>query len=276
MRRLLVLLMFLVPVSLWAGALPHSSAVPGGIALIPVDGIDGTPPQVRFKDVPVLVVPDGNAYVAVIGLALSTDPGTHQIEIVSSAGTELRSFAVTDKEYLTQHLTIQDQSKVDLSQEDLDRHWRERAIVRETLKTFSDSLPDLQFLQPVPGPYANTFGKRRVINGQPRNPHSGMDIAAPEGTPIMAPADAVVVHTGDHFFSGNVVYLDHGHGVLTMYAHLSRTDVKEGQAVRRGEVIGTVGATGRVTGAHLHWGVYLNRTAVDPALFLPAESAAQN
>ena len=115
---------------------------------------------------------------------------------------------------------------------------------------------------------SSRFGLRRIFNGQPRNPHAGLDVAASTGTPVRAPSEAVVANTGDYFFNGNTVFLDHGQGLITAYMHLSRIDVRPGQQVKRGELLGTIGATGRVTGAHRHWAVILNNTPVDPELFL--------
>jgi murein DD-endopeptidase MepM/ murein hydrolase activator NlpD len=121
---------------------------------------------------------------------------------------------------------------------------------------------------PLDGPRSGSFGLRRVFNGQARNPHSGMDIAAPVGTPIACPAPGRVIDTGDYFFNGRTVWIDHGAGWLSMMCHLSRIDVKVGQFLPTGAKLAEVGATGRVTGPHLHWSVALNRVLVDPALFL--------
>ncbi len=129
----------------------------------------------------------------------------------------------------------------------------------------------LKFIKPAQGPYSSSFGLRRFFNKQPRNPHSGLDIAAEKGTPIIAPAAGVVINTGDYFFNGKTIFLDHGQGLITMYCHMKEISIKEGDFVNVNDMLGTVGSSGRVTGAHLHWSVILNNTTVEPLLFLKTD-----
>ena len=253
-----------------AGAidLPQQRLAPGGIARIAL-GASAVAPSARFNGVPVLVVPDGTQWTAIVGIALAAKPGTATLDVQRRDGTHTSvSFAIKPFHYAEQRLTVAP-GQVDLSKDDLARYERERTHLAQVGATFSEPLPVALLLrQPTPGPRSSSFGLRRVFNGQSRNPHSGMDIAAAQGTPVIAPAAGRVIDTGNYFFNGNTVWLDHGAGLLTMVCHLSAITVKVGDEVATGAVIGAVGATGRATGPHLHWSVSLNRAMVDPALLL--------
>ena len=248
---------------------PRPLAVPGGVARLSL-GPAATRPaaQVRIgnAEVPLLVVGDAIEWTALVGIALAAVPG----EAAISSGGRTLAYTVAPKQYREQRLKVAPRT-VDLSAEDNARYEREHAHLTAVMATFSDGRPEGLHMQvPVPGRRSSSFGLRRVFNGQARNPHSGMDIAAGTGTPVRAPIAGRVIDTGDYFFNGNTVWLDHGNGLLTMYCHLSRIDCRVGDAVKAGEAFCLVGATGRVTGPHLHWSVMLNRAMVDPALFISA------
>lgn len=171
--------------------------------------------------------------------------------------------------YTVQRLQIKDRSRVDLSPENLARVQRENALIarlwgRQGKPRFS--LPLGAPLEEMPA--GGRFGAKRIINGEPRSPHTGADYAVPRGTPVLAVEDAVVALAGEFFFSGNAVFLDHGNGLISMYFHLHETFVEQGDEVSRGRLIGTVGSTGRSTGPHLHFGVRWQGERVDPALLL--------
>jgi len=241
-------------------ALPLPEAVPGGIALIPVRSTN-----VTYQGQRVWVTETINGLTAIIGIPLSAKPGTHYAQ---SGDTRL-SFEVSGKAYREQRLTITNNRKVNPYAQDMERIRRERAEMDAAFLAFdTDRLTDTAFALPVDGPMSSSFGLRRILNDQPRSPHSGMDIAAPQGTPVYAPSAGLVTATGDYFFNGNTILLDHGHSLITMYCHLSEISVEVGEWIEKGQLIGRVGSTGRATGAHLHWGVSLNNARVNPALFL--------
>jgi murein DD-endopeptidase MepM/ murein hydrolase activator NlpD len=258
----------------WAAAqssleLPRQRGVPGGVLAVPL-GAAPTRPQAHVNNVPLMVLGDSAHWVALVGIPLAAKPGVAAIQVrrPGQATDATVAYTIEAKQYAEQHLKVP-QRTVDLSKEDLARYEREREHQAQVVGTFTPELPvQLRMLQPTPGSRSSSFGLRRVFNGQARNPHGGMDIAADAGTVVIAPAAGRVLDTGNYFFNGNTIWIDHGAGLLTMMCHLSTIDVKPGDQVTAGQRVGAVGATGRVTGPHLHWSVSLNRTMVDPELFL--------
>ena len=248
---------------------PRDSAVPGGVARIDL-GPAAARPQAWADALPLLVLGSPSGWTALVGITLSAEPGTARIRMQGEAGERELAYTIAPKRYTEQHLKVSPRT-VDLSPEDLARHERERAHQQGVIATFSaPPAGEPHMRPPTPGRRSSSFGLRRFFNGQPRNPHSGMDIAAPTGTPVVAPLAATVIDTGDYFFNGHTVWLDHGGGLLSMMCHLSRIDCKVGDRLAVGQRLGAVGATGRVTGPHLHWTISLNRASVDPALFIDA------
>jgi len=247
--------------------LPTESTVPGGIAIISIKSEQK--PDVYFYDRKVMVVGSSENWNAIVGIPLSIKVGTHKLLVKNNDIVINYKFEVINKDYETQYLTIKNKRKVNPNKQDMSRIVKEKKLISRAKLNWSEveTVP-LQFIKPAEGPYSSPFGLKRFFNNQPRNPHSGLDIAAPKGTPIHAPADGVVINIGDYFFNGNTVFIDHGQGLITMYCHMDSIVIKDGSQVKTGDVIGNVGLTGRVTGAHLHWSVILNNTTVDPILFL--------
>ncbi len=270
-RLTIYLFLILLSPTLLAAKLPKAAAVPGGIAIIPLGIESASAPIVKYNDKRVMVAPDPeqkNHWLAITGIPLSARKGKHQLVVETNPKQRIVSFEIKDKKYKTQHVTIKNKRQVNPTGEDLKRIAKEQEEIIASLAQWSESdTVNTAFVIPAKGRLSSPFGLRRYFNKEPRQPHSGIDIAAPEGTPIVAPADGTVITTGDYFFNGNTVFIDHGQGLVTMYCHMSKITVKTGDKVKQGEQIGAIGQTGRVTGPHLHWAVSINDARIDPGLF---------
>lgn len=271
MKALLLLLGLLASAD--ALALPQESRVPGGLALLPLPS--SLPPgvQARFEDKPVFIgqVEDGRQ--AVVGIPLAASAGEARLVLTAAGSQQVLAtlpFTIHPKDYPEQRITLRDDTHVHPSPEALaryDREAREQQAAYRVFSTLTTRWP--AFIPPTKGDINPSFGRKRFFNGEPRAPHLGMDIAAPPGQRVVAPAEGVVLRTGDYFFNGKTVMIDHGQGLVSMLCHLSKINVKEGARLRRGDPVGLVGKTGRATGPHLHWTVSLNDTRIDPLLVLP-------
>lgn len=269
MMRIWGLVVLLLSVT-HAWALPRESRVPGGIALIT---LPDTPPAatVTLNGAPVWTLPaiEGKR-LAVVGIPLDTPPGTLTLHLDTPDSRQSVHIDVVEKSYPEQHITLPTQEHVTPSAENLARYAREASEQQAVYKQFTSTpggWPTFQL--PTTGPYSSPFGLKRFFNKEPRAPHAGLDIAAPIGQPVLAPADGVIAQTGDYFFNGRTVMIDHGNGLISMLCHLNEITVSKGQTVRQGELVGKVGKTGRATGPHLHWTVSLNNARIDPLLLLP-------
>jgi murein DD-endopeptidase MepM/ murein hydrolase activator NlpD len=197
-----------------------------------------------------------------IEYAIVPSPFTKNSKLINTYCVQIK---VNKKNFGESRITISDISKVNLSEEDAHRAYKESQIIKNSLNKYStDIKSSLKFINPVNGVISSRYGKQRYINDQPRSPHLALDIAAAEGTKIIAPAAGKVILVGDFFYSGNYLILDHGFGLLSSYSHMSKIHVQAGDYLKQSDIIGEVGSTGRVTGPHLHWSVYLEKQRINP------------
>ena len=241
-----------------------ATAVPGGVYAWPVPENSR---NVLFNGHPVLIAGD----TALVGIPIQQSLGNATLTFMQQGQELTHTFEIVDKRYTEQRITLKNQEMVTPNPQQLERiraeGKRQRAIYAQVSKAIDLSAG---FTMPLQGRTTSLFGHRRFFNDQPRSPHSGLDIAAPTGTPITAPAPGTVALVDDLYYNGKTVFLDHGQGLITMYCHLSEQSVTTGQVVEQNQQIGLVGATGRATGPHLHWSVSLNGYRIDPLTFRSA------
>ncbi len=241
----------------------------GELSLIRIHVESGEIPLVTWMGEKVYLVPNPGKtdWVGFLGVDLTAAPGRNDVVVkMSDAGPEQRlDMEIREKDYGVRNLTLP-QNMVDLDAKTLKRVRKESAVTNALWGAEpSNPLWNGPFIKPVPGEVIGPFGRKSVINGQPRSPHTGVDLRGKKGTPIKAINDGRVVLTADHFFSGLSVVIDHGGGIKSMYFHMDKIQVQHGETVKKGAIIGFVGSTGRATGPHLHWGVRVNGARIDPS-----------
>jgi murein DD-endopeptidase MepM/ murein hydrolase activator NlpD len=251
------------------------SLQPGELAVLNVEApgvIDGGVAEVFGKTFPLFRVGDDNVYEGLIGIDLNLDPGTYTMKVRGRLQGEpfeqSEALAVKPKNFPVRRITV-DEKFANPPADVMKRIEREQAMVTEIISTTTPRRYwEGTFTRPVPGAASSSFGKRSVVNGQARSPHSGTDFKASAGTPIHAPNAGMIALAEELYFAGNTVIIDHGLGLYTYFAHLSKFDVKKGDRVNKGDLVGLVGSTGRVTGPHLHWTARLVGTRIDPLSIL--------
>lgn len=254
--------------SAFAFLLPREKRVPGGVAHVPLFISNGKEPRVLFGKKRVMVKKYEDTWIAIVGLPLDLKPGRHSLMMVSPKRHRYY-FYVRAKRYGKKNIKISDRNKIILTKKNIARAKREEKIIERITKTFTKNrdLPR-PLSAPVKGKVSSRFGVLRYYNGNKGKPHGGIDIANRIGTPVRSPDDATVLATGHYLFLGKTVFLDHGHGLITLYAHLNSIQVERGRHVVPRQVIGTLGTTGRTTGPHLHWAVILNEARINPKLMM--------
>ncbi len=252
-----------------ADGLPRELRVPGGVALLAVARSDEPKPVVTRDGAHVWTVKRGVSWIAVVGLPLSTVPGESSVSVNRNGQMQSIAFTVKEKRYPVQHVTLKDNAMVEPPPEVIARIETESAHIQTVRSSWRDNVAtSAAFTLPAKGRLSGRFGGSRVLNGKPRAPHAGLDVAVGTGTPVLAPSDGVVLDIGNYYFCGNAMFIDHGNGLISMFCHLSAYVSKAGDSVSKGQAVARSGATGRASGPHLHWSVYLNGVSVEPELFV--------
>ena len=266
------------PAPLTIAASTHAPALPaGGVSLLvvnasqPLNAVEG---YAFGKPVRFWQDPDGRQWFGLVSARLDTKPGPYGVTIsgVGAAGTASAtvSLRVKPKTFEMRHLKV-DPQFVNPPVEEAERIASEQKLMADLFAQVSkERYWRGHFDTPVPGSHTSSFGRLSVLNGQPRSRHQGADFRAAIGTPVFAPNGGHVVLASDLYFSGNTVIIDHGLGMFSLLAHLSRITVAQGAFISRGERLGESGATGRVTGPHLHWALRLGDASVDPLALMNA------
>lgn len=212
---------------------------------------------------------EGHGFRAWIGVDLKAKPGLHDIIVRSDTGKQRHILKVLAGHFRISRITV-DKKMAEFDAATLRRIRADQAAIKHTYAMQVDAHPDIDISeQPVEGVISTPFGAQRYVNGEPRSPHSGLDIAAPEGTPVITPLAGRVLLAAPMYLNGNTIVIGYGNGLVMVYSHLRALKVKQGDWLQAGARIGEVGMTGRATGPHLHWGVRFEQARINPLALLP-------
>lgn len=273
MKKINLLFLLFLPLSVLSSININNVSVPGGVAVVNFYS-NHSSPKAFYAQVPIYTQHINDTHwQALIGIPLLTKIGKKQLTIKDLSTREI-TFEVTDKTYQEQHITLSGDKKkyINPNLVHMDRIKRERPILTKARKTFSNVvIKNNRFIRPVTGVVTSPFGFKRFYNGEARRAHTGIDYAGKIGTPIKASASGKVIISDEFFFNGNAVFIDHGQGLISAYIHMNKRLVESDQWVEQGQTIGTIGQTGRSTGPHLHFGIYLNQTVINPDILINHE-----
>tara|TARA_B100000953_G_scaffold12546_1_gene11139 strand:- start:374 stop:1201 length:828 start_codon:yes stop_codon:yes gene_type:complete len=246
---------------------PKNSPFPGGVINYPLNYSSFTEPKVRInKEVPYFCQKNKDEWRIIHPISLFENQNSIDIFLNKKL---IDKITLERKEYRESKIFLQNKEMISPPPESLKRIKSESSLIKDALKVNSlIKQPSLKMVLPCEGVISSEFGVKRFINNQPRNRHVGLDIAAREGTKVKAALKGKVILTGEFYFAGKVIFIDHGKGLISSYSHLNSVNVKKGQMVNKNKTIGLVGKTGRVTGAHLHWQTFIKGIPVNPELFL--------
>jgi len=246
---------------------PKNSPFPGGVINYPLNYSSFTEPKVRInKEVPYFCQKNKDEWRIIHPISLLENQNSIDIFLNKKL---IDKITLERKEYRESKIFLKNKEMISPPPESLKRIKSESSLIKDALKVNSlIKQPSLKMVLPCEGVISSEFGVKRFINNQPRNRHVGLDIAAREGTKVKAALKGKVILTGEFYFAGKVIFIDHGKGLISSYSHLNSVNVKKGQMVNKNKTIGLVGKTGRVTGAHLHWQTFIKGIPVNPELFL--------
>lgn len=265
----LSIVMFASTSGLAEDQLPREARIPGGIALIT---LPAEKTQAFYLGKPLLRLHNQQRHYAVVGIPLDTPAGELSVDLISGNHSEAVSFSVSAHDFPEQRITLKDNNMVSPDAASQARIANDLAQIITAYQQHSTPRQPLHLFQwPASGIISSNFGLKRFFNGEPRQPHSGIDVAANEGQRLYSPGYGKVIKTANFFFNGNTVMIDHGEGLISLLCHLSAISVQEGDSVAAGDLIGKVGHTGRATGSHMHWSLSLNDARIDPRLLVQPE-----